>query len=177
MSKKKIEKQNDSENFSAKKINSFFQTISIHSSDEKVVSYILDCLKNKVQMVPDKNKWVNGLMTPEGVFLPCDYGVHSNLREFLMRYRKLSESPYPYAPEDVKKFEDTHVNFNDCNWPPYNSPITFRGDKLTPYQKLSIHEWAKENMKNNYQIKQKGYYDMGPDWIIDDRFEVKKREK
>lgn len=161
---------------SARKITMFFKSVNIFEKDPVMTEYIKYCLKNKKQLIEDRKKWINGLMTPEGIFIPCNYGCHSNLREYLMRTLKLSKSPYPYAPEDVADFEDKHVNFNDCNYPPYNAPIVYRGENLTPHQKLSIYEWAKVSMIKNYEIKTKGYYSMGPTMIIDNNFQVKKKE-
>ena len=147
------------------------------NTNEKLETLIKHCIENKIQLLKNHKDWINGYITPEGIFIPCNYGCHELLREYLMRIIYNIKYDDLEKPDNVLKFENLHVKLNDSSMPPHFAPIKFRGETLTAYQKLSIHEWAKAHKwENHYEMKEKGHYRLGPDFIIDQNLQVKKEK-
>lgn len=152
----------------------FFKSISIFSKDEKMDQIILHNLKNKIQFIPDKKKWINGIITPEGVFLPCQYGSHEGLKNYLIRLLKLSSNRYPYKKEDFVNFEQKFISLRDSNQPPHYDPVSFGGRTMTAYQKLILHEWAvAKKWQNHWRLKQQGYIEINNHLIFDINLQIK----
>lgn len=146
-------------------------------SDDKADDLIIEVCNRKEQF-GDIQDCKNGFLAPNGVFFPCNWSVHENLREYLQRIFKMVEFG-KHTKESTLKFESEFVKFNGPNDYEYKNELMFQGETMTPYQKLFISQWAKtHNLQNHYHFKKNGNcFDINWCFMIDERLQVIKKKE
>lgn len=119
----------------------------------------------------------NGYISPNGVFYPCGYASHEQLREYLQLVFNFKQTEV-HPVDQNRLFENTFVKLTN---PPkgyrqHCPPIMFWGEAMTARQKYYLGEWAKTNWKKSFFMKD-GFYEISDKYIIDENRNVKMESK
>ena len=155
----------------------FLLTANAFSGKDEIDKLIIESYHNKEQFGEVKD-CKNGFLAPNGIFFPCNYAAHENLREYLQRIFKMVEFG-KHTPASTLKFESEFVKFNGPNDYEYKNELMYQGEVMTPYQKLFIHQWAKEHdLKNHYYFKKNGNcFPINWCFIINEKLQVTKNKE